>query len=93
LVAANRDTIVDFSVLDDTIKLENAVFTGLAAGALAANRFQIGANANDVNDRIIYDSANGRLYFDADGLGGAAKIHFATLDAGLALTAADFIVI
>jgi Ca2+-binding RTX toxin-like protein len=93
LIGANRDTVVDFSALDDTIKLENAVFSGLAAGALAAPAFRIGAAAADATDRIIYDATNGRLYFDVDGLGGAAQIQFAKLSAGLALTAADFVVI
>ncbi len=95
LIAANRDTLTDFSVPDDTIKLENGVFVGLggATGVLAASKFYIGAAAHDSTDRIVYDSANGRLYFDADGNGAGAAIHFATLTPGLALTAADFVVI
>jgi Ca2+-binding RTX toxin-like protein len=91
---ANRDTILDYNVAADTIQIENAVFPGLgAAGVLAASQFVIGANAADAGDRIIYNATTGRLYFDADGTGAAAKIWFATLDPGLALTAADFVVI
>ncbi len=92
---ANRDTITDYNVAADTIQLENGVFIGLggATGVLAASKFFIGASAHDSSDRILYDSANGRLYFDADGNGAGAKIWFATLDTGLALTAADFVVI
>jgi Ca2+-binding RTX toxin-like protein len=91
---ANRDAILDYNVADDTIQLENAVFSGLGvAGALIAGKFHTGAAAHDATDRIIYDSANGRLYFDADGTGAIAKIWFATLSAGLALTEADFVVI
>jgi Ca2+-binding RTX toxin-like protein len=42
----------------------------------------------------MYDSGNGRVYFDRDGTGGAyAAIHFATLDPGLALTRADFLIV
>ncbi len=92
--SANRDTILDYNVTADTIQLENSVFSGLGvAGALIVGKFQTGSAAHDATDRIIYDSANGRLYFDADGNGAGAKIWFATLDVGLALTAADFVVI
>ncbi|MEZ5958975.1 MAG: M10 family metallopeptidase C-terminal domain-containing protein [Hyphomonadaceae bacterium] len=88
----NVDAIIGFSVADDTIELSNAVFTGLGAGALDANAFVIGAAAADADDRIIYNSATGQLFFDADGNGAGAAILFATLAPGLALTSADFIV-
>jgi Ca2+-binding RTX toxin-like protein len=88
----NVDRIVDFSVVDDTILLEDAVFTGLAVGGLPAAAFHIGAAAADASDRILYDSVTGNLYFDADGNGAGAAIRFAQLGAGLALTQADFVV-
>ena len=94
LGSTNVDTISGFSVADDTIKIDNAIFTGLSAGsALGAAAFHIGAAAGDADDRIIYDSSNGKLYFDADGNGAGAAVHFATLSAGLSLTNADFVVI
>jgi len=92
LGAANIDRVLDFSVPADTIQLENAVFTGLAAGSLAAGAFHAGAAAQDADDRIIYNSATGALLFDHDGLGGTAAVQFATLSAGLAMTSADFFV-
>ena len=55
--ATNVDTIIDFSVAEDTIRLENAFFTGLATGTLEAGAFRIGAAAADADDRIIYNSA------------------------------------
>ncbi|MBU4529738.1 MAG: hypothetical protein KUA43_08670 [Hoeflea sp.] len=92
--STNVDTIVDFSVGIDKIMLEDGIFTALTAtGALAASAFHIGASANDANDRIIYNSGTGALFYDSDGTGGAAAIQFATLSTGLALTAGDFFVV
>jgi Ca2+-binding RTX toxin-like protein len=92
LGAANIDTISDFTVADDTIRLENAIFAALPVGFLAVAAFHSGASAADAGDRIIYNSATGALFYDADGLGGAAQVRFATLSTGLAMTNADFFV-
>jgi Ca2+-binding RTX toxin-like protein len=89
----NVDHVVDFHVGVDKILIDNAVFTGLAEGALDPNAFVIGTQAGDAGDHIIYNSGTGRLYFDVDGAGGAGKVLFATLDTGLALSASDLIVI
>ena len=90
--ATNIDTLTDFAVIDDTVHLENAIFTGLglANGTLSSAAFFIGTAAADASDRVIYDSASGKLYYDADGLGGSAQVQIATMDVGLALTNADF---
>jgi len=93
LGATNIDRIVDFSVAADTIRLENSVFTGLAAGTLAASAFFAGTAAHDGSDRILYNAASGALSFDRDGQGGVAAIRFATVTPGLALTSADFLVV
>ena len=93
LGAGNVDTIDGFSVADDTIRLDDAVFTGLTPGALPAGAFQLGASAQDADDRILYDAASGALLFDADGNGAGAAIHFATLMPGTAIVAADILVI
>jgi Ca2+-binding RTX toxin-like protein len=91
--AGNADLIADFSVADDTISLDDAVFAGLALGALNANAFVTGSAAADADDRIIYNSTTGALFFDADGSGAGTAVQFATLTPGLALTASDFMVI
>lgn len=91
--STNFDRITDFSAVDDRILLENAVFTRLAAGGLAASQFVLGTQAQDANDRIIYQRATGTLWYDRDGTGAAAKVAFADLADGTALTAADFLVI
>lgn len=88
------DVITDFNVTNDTIQLENAVFTKLTAtGNLAANQFRIGSKALDANDYVIYNNVTGALLYDADGSGTLAATQFATLGAGLAMTSADIVVI
>ena len=92
--AANRDTIQNFIVADDTIQLSRAVFSALATGVLATGAFVTGAAALDANDRIIYNSATGALLYDADGSGAGAAVQFATLIGVVGtLSAADFVVV
>ena len=91
--ATNVDTITDFNVADDTIQIDNGIFDGLALGTLSADEFVIGTAAQDAQDRIVYDSATGALFFDSDGTGGAAAVRFATVGVGLALTSNDFLVV
>jgi Ca2+-binding RTX toxin-like protein len=97
LGAANIDTITDFDPTNDTIRLENAIFTAFAgkSGAILAGNFRSNTTglAQDASDFIIYDNDSGTLFYDEDGIGSAAGVHFATLDKGLALTNADFVVI
>lgn len=90
----NIDTIVDFSVADDTIWLDNAVFKALGpAGHLKPTMFWTGAAAHDATDRIVYDRSHGVLSYDPDGAGGADGIAFAKISAGLKMTYADFLVV
>lgn len=96
----NVDVVMDFNAANaDKIHLENAVFTQLAAtGTLAAANFvsNVGGNAVDANDYVLYDSATGNLYYDTDGSGAGAKVLFATISlagVGGTVDAGDFIVI
>jgi Ca2+-binding RTX toxin-like protein len=91
--ANNVDRITDFNVTDDTILLDNAVFSALGLGTISADQFVISTSPQDANDRIIYDSNTGGLYYDADGTGGGSGIQFAEVGRGLALTNADFLVV
>jgi serralysin len=86
------DQITDYSVAQDTVRLDNAVFTMLNLGALTAAEFHIGAAAADASDRIVYNSATGALIYDTNGTGAGGATQFATLSTGLALTAADILV-
>ena len=92
--ATNVDTILDFSVLDDTILLENAIFAKLTTtGTLNSGFFRVGSAAADADDYIIYNNSTGALFYDADGNGAGAAIQFAKLSAGLALTHDNFVVV
>lgn len=89
----NVDTVQSYSVADDTIALDDVIFTALSAGALAGSAFVTGGAAGNASHRIIYNSATGELFYDSDGTGAAAQTLFAVLSPALALTAADFLVV
>ncbi len=91
---ANVDKIIDFKPADDTIELENQIFTKLTVtGVLNTRNFVIAATAADSNDYLVYNKANGALFYDADGNGTGDAVQIALLGTNLALTNADFVVI
>ena len=86
----NVDRVSDFAPRVDKIELG---LPGLGLpGILAAAHFHVGAAAADASDRIIYSPGNGFLFYDPDGRGGHAQIHFATLAPHLDLHNGDFVV-
>jgi serralysin len=90
--ATNMDTIQAFVVGTDKIVLSQAIFAGIG-GTLDAAEFQLGAAANDINDRIIYNQATGQLFYDSNGNvnGSTDQVLFSTLTAPTGvLTIADF---
>jgi Ca2+-binding RTX toxin-like protein len=93
----NIDTITDFNVRDDTIRLENAIFSKLSkTGTLNRNFFRANDDvaAQDSNDHILLDTRSGVLYYDADGAGGIQAQPFAVLVGWIGtLTSSDFVVI
>jgi Ca2+-binding RTX toxin-like protein len=92
--ATNVDQITDFLSVDDTISLENAIFTAFATpGAIQAANLVFGNVALDANDYLIYDNSNGRLMYDADGSGAGAAVQFATLTGTPALSYLDFLIV
>ncbi|WP_442582489.1 hypothetical protein ACSBOB_11320 [Mesorhizobium sp. ASY16-5R] len=95
LGADNVDVIADFSHADDTIYLDSPIFSVLPIGALHVDAFKdIAIGTKDLNDRIIYNSQTGALYYDADGSGTAfGNVRFATLIGAPDITNADFTVI
>lgn len=95
------DTITDFthgvSVVTDTIALEGSLFNSLSLpGGFLAGNFTSGAGKTagaDADDFIVYNTTNGNLYYDADGLGGIASIQIATISNLAALSAGDFVIL
>ena len=89
----NVDTIADYSTLDDTILLDNAIFTKLKKeGVLNGKFFHEGKKAHDGNDRIIYNDGNGSLIYDENGDGRGKAVKFAILPEDLNLNKGDFFV-
>jgi Ca2+-binding RTX toxin-like protein len=95
LAMGNVDQITDFDVDDDTIRLDDDIFSSdlVADNSVAGSQFVIGPAALDAGDRIIYNDATGAVYYDSDGSGAAPQIHFAQLGPGLSLTNFDFLVV
>jgi Ca2+-binding RTX toxin-like protein len=96
----NFSTIMDFNYGDnDRIHLVQSGFTGFShLGELTTEEFYAAAGAksgHDTSDRVIYDTTSGKLYYDADGLGGDDAFQFATIASGShsVLTYSDFQII
>ena len=70
----NVDTIADFNVQDDTIRLDNLVFKKLGRGGnLNPDFFSTGNTPQDANDYLTYNKSKGYLTYDADGSGSVYK--------------------
>lgn len=97
LGTTNKDYIINYLPVSDTIELSNAIFKGIGndGTTLSASRFKaLGAGDQiDSNDRIIYVKSSGDLYYDADGNGSQGAIKFAHLEDAPTITAADFLII
>ena len=89
------DTITDFRHDVDRICLNDAAFKSIGS-SLSSSEFYARAGvsaAHDSSDRIVYDTASGKLYCDVDGRGGAAAVQFATLASRPVLDAGDFAIV
>jgi serralysin len=94
--SANKDVVQDFNVRDDTIRLENSIFTKVGkSGVMSSSMFWANntGKAHDKSDRIIYDKDSGVLYYDADGSGRGAAVAVASISKKLAMTHKDFYIV
>jgi serralysin len=86
----NLDTITDFNVKQDLIYLDNTIFDVGSPGFLHTKQFHIGSKANDPDQRIVYNSKTGALYYDSNGSHSGHQVKFAILDDHLNMVAGDF---
>ncbi|MBD2497649.1 calcium-binding protein [Nostoc sp. FACHB-280] len=88
------DIITDFASVPDTIAVSASGFGGgLSLGVLSSLQFFVGTGATTADQRFIYNSITGGLFFDIDGNGGAAQQQIASLTPAPTLTSNDILVI
>ena len=80
LGTSNVDTLTDFNLTQDKIRLDDDIFFALSS--IEAENFVSGAGATalEADDFLIFNTTNNFLYYDADGSGAGAMVHFATLN-------------
>jgi Ca2+-binding RTX toxin-like protein len=99
LANANMDTITDFLSGTDQLALDDAVLANIGAlGDFSTNddRFHAGAGARsgvDAEDRFIYNTDTGVLYYDPDGSGSGGQSFVAVLRGAPDLDATDITII
>jgi serralysin len=97
--AANADTVADFVSGADRLLLDDAAHANIGArGRFAAGdeRFLAADGATsgqEADDRVVYDTSTGDLYYDADGSGAGAAQLIATFQGNPAIAATDITVI
>ncbi|MGL4489298.1 MAG: beta strand repeat-containing protein [Rhizobiaceae bacterium] len=90
--STNVDRIVDFATGLDDFNLAKVIFASIGT-TLDATELRLGAAAADANDYLIYNNANGQLFYDANGSGAGGQTLFATLNAGTVLNIGDFVMV
>jgi Ca2+-binding RTX toxin-like protein len=87
--SGDADLIYDFRPADDSLLFSSAHFETAQLWTPLKSEFRRGDQAQDANDRFIYDRGSGRLLFDADGNGSQESILIATFINSPRLTASD----
>jgi len=75
------DTITDFDGPGgDKLHINSGLTNIEKTGELWSGRLALGAQAADANDRFVFDTTTGELYYDADGSGAGAQVLVVTLN-------------
>ena len=89
------DIILDFAVAVDTLAIDSAGFDGLAPG-MAASAWAFVGGAAPVPDSslpsFLYDTLNGQLSYDADGVGAGGAVTLAVLSNLAPLDESDLLI-
>jgi serralysin len=94
----NADRVSGFVRGTHKIQLDDAAFTAIGAqGTFASGDgrfwFSSTGTAHDANDRVLYNTSTGSLYYDADGSGEGAAELIATFAGNPLIAATDIVVI
>jgi Ca2+-binding RTX toxin-like protein len=93
--AANADRVTDFVSAVDALQMDHTFFSAIGGSGQFGNgdgRFYAATGAtggHDGDDRVVYNTSNGDLYYDADGSGTGAAQLIATLAGAPSLAASD----
>jgi Ca2+-binding RTX toxin-like protein len=93
--AADADAVVNYASGWDDLQFDHTAFGALGApGQFSTNdaRFYAAAGAaggHDADDRLVYNTSTGQLYYDDDGSGAHAAQLVATLQGAAPLAASD----
>ncbi|MBC7986492.1 MAG: FG-GAP repeat protein [Sphingomonadaceae bacterium] len=96
LGSAERARINDYLSGTDVFEIDAADFGGgLAEGPLSSDAFRanLSGTAKDAEDRFIYDTDSGKLFYDADGTGAGEAVLLVRLSGAPAIDAGDFIIV
>jgi Ca2+-binding RTX toxin-like protein len=90
----NIETVTDFAIGVDKIVVSAVDFGGgLISGGAVVLRAASTPLASGSGAQFLYDTDDGRLWFDVDGQGGVGPTYFARLHNAPSISAADFEVI
>ena len=92
-VAADYDVVRDFTHGVDHIEIERYYFGGILSTPLNPDEFVAGSRATAANHHLIYNQANGVLYYDPDGTGAQAQVAIARFDGQPVIDASDIMTI
>ncbi len=89
------DTITDFTSGQDKLQLSDllgGVTFDPATHILDASNFVVGSAATNADQHIIYDQANGKLFYDQDGSGSIAQVEVVGVTSNITITNNDILI-